>query len=44
MANDLNRKAVVFIADAHKIALTDADNGYHESYSASRLNQPQLFL
>lgn len=31
MANDLNRKAVVFVADAHGFALIDAGKAYHES-------------
>jgi len=31
VTNDLNRKAMVFVTDAHGLALTDADKGYHES-------------
>ena len=31
VANDFDRKSVVFVADAHSLALTDADKGYHES-------------
>ena len=31
VTNDLNRKAMVFIADAHGLTLTDADKDYHES-------------
>ena len=31
VANDFDGKAVVLVADAHGLALTDADKGYHES-------------
>ena len=31
VTNDLDGKSVVFVADAHSLALTDADKDYHES-------------
>jgi hypothetical protein len=31
VTNDLNGKAVIFVTDAHSLALTDADKGYHKS-------------
>ena len=31
VTNDLDGKAMVLIADAHGLALTDADEGYHKS-------------
>jgi hypothetical protein len=31
VTNDLNRKAMVFVTDAHGLALTDADKDYHEN-------------
>ena len=31
VTNDLDRKSMIFVADAHGLALTNADKGYHKS-------------